>query len=67
VLTGLVAALVAQGVPALEAAAMAAGLHGRAGDLAWPRGLVAGDLVDHLPAAFAAVAGGSRATFHPHR
>jgi NAD(P)H-hydrate epimerase len=65
VLTGLVAALLAQGIPALEAAASAALLHGRAGDLAWPRGLVAGDLVDHLPAALIAVAGGSRATFHP--
>ena len=51
--TGLVAALLAQGITPLEAAASAAYLHGRAGDLAWRRGLVAGDLVDHLPAAFA--------------
>lgn len=53
VLTGTVAALLAQGVPALEAAAAAAFLHGRAGGLAWRRGLVAGDVVDHLPAALA--------------
>jgi NAD(P)H-hydrate repair Nnr-like enzyme with NAD(P)H-hydrate dehydratase domain len=53
VLTGAIAALLACGVPALEAAAGGAFLHGRAGDLAWPRGLVAGDVVDHLPAAFA--------------
>ena len=43
-LTGIIAALLAQGVPALEAAAAAAFLHGRAGALAWRRGLVAGDL-----------------------
>ena len=46
-------ALLAQGVPALEAAAAAAHLHGRAGALALPRGLVAGDVVDRLPAALA--------------
>jgi NAD(P)H-hydrate epimerase len=53
VLTGVLAALVAQGVPPFEAAAAAAHLHGRAGALAWRRGLVAGDLVDRLPAALA--------------
>jgi NAD(P)H-hydrate epimerase len=53
VLTGLLAALLAQGVPPLRAAAGAAHLHGRAGALAWPRGTVAGDLVDRLPAALA--------------
>jgi len=57
VLTGLIAALVAQGVEPFRAASAAAFLHGVAGDLALPRGLVAGDLVDHLPAAFAEVAG----------
>ena len=51
VLTGIVVALLAQGLPAERAAAAAAYLHGRAGALAWRRGLVAGDLVDHLPAA----------------
>lgn len=58
VLTGVVAALLAQGVPALEAAASAAHLHGRAGALALPRGLVAGDLVVHLPAALTEASGG---------
>ena len=58
VLTGVVAALLAQGVPAFEAAASAAHLHGRAGALALPRGLVAGDLVALLPAALTEVAGG---------
>lgn len=58
VLTGVLVALLAQGMPAGRAAASAAHLHGRAGALAWRRGLVAGDLVDHLPAAFAELAGG---------
>jgi NAD(P)H-hydrate epimerase len=58
VLTGLVAALLAQGVEPARAAASAAFLHGRAGALAWRRGLVAGDLIDHLPAAFAELFGG---------
>jgi NAD(P)H-hydrate epimerase len=51
VLTGVLGALVAQGVAPLEAAAAAAHLHGRAGALAWRRGMVAGDLVDRLPEA----------------
>jgi NAD(P)H-hydrate epimerase len=58
VLTGAVAALLAQGMAAEEAAACAAHLHGRAGALAWRRGLVAGDLVDQLPAALAELPGG---------
>jgi len=55
VLTGLVAALLAQGVDAMEAAALAAYLHGAAGD--WlsdeggESGLLASDLADALPAA----------------
>jgi NAD(P)H-hydrate epimerase len=64
VLTGLILGLVAIGLPPQRAAAAGAFLHGRAGDLAWRRGLVAGDLVDHLPAAFAEVSGGSIATLH---
>lgn len=51
VLTGMVAALLAQGLEPARAAAAASHLHGRAGALAWRRGLVAGDVVDHLPAA----------------
>ncbi len=53
VLTGALTALLGQGLPPLEAAAAAAHLHGRAGALAWRRGLVAGDVADHLPAALA--------------
>ncbi|MEX2659073.1 MAG: NAD(P)H-hydrate dehydratase [Acidimicrobiales bacterium] len=52
VLTGVLAALLATGVSPLHAAAAAAHLHGRAGNLGWRRGLVAGDLPDLLPAAF---------------
>lgn len=58
VLTGLVLGLLASGLAPDRAAAAAAFLHGVAGDLAWRRGLVAGDLVHHLPAAFAHVVGG---------
>ncbi|HEX8582403.1 MAG TPA: NAD(P)H-hydrate dehydratase, partial [Acidimicrobiales bacterium] len=49
VLTGIVAALLAQGVPPARAAAAGAWLHGRAGALGFRRGLVAGDLADLLP------------------
>jgi NAD(P)H-hydrate epimerase len=49
VLTGVVAALLAQGVAPHRAAAAAAHVHGRAGALAWRRGLVAGDVAEHLP------------------
>ena len=44
VLTGLVAALLARAVPALEAAALAAHVHGRGAALGPTWGLVAGDL-----------------------
>ena len=53
VLTGALTALLAQGLGPLQAAAAAAHLHGRAGALAWRRGLVAGDVAAHLPAALA--------------
>ena len=57
VLSGVVGALAAQGLPAFQAAAAGAWLHGRAGDVArglhlsalTPTGLVAGDLIDALP------------------
>ncbi len=58
VLTGVLAALCAQGMEPDEAAAASAYLHGRAGALAWRRGLVAGDVVDHLPHALAELPGG---------
>lgn len=50
VLSGIIGALCASGVAAFHAAAAAAFLHGRASTLGWPRGLVAGDLPDLLPA-----------------
>lgn len=52
VLAGLVLGLLAQGMPAFEAAAAAAWLHGAAGQ-AFGSGLVAEDLVEMLPAALA--------------
>ncbi len=53
VLSGVVGALLAQGLDGLRAAAAAAFVHGCAGRMGWRRGLVAGDLVDLLPAAIA--------------
>jgi NAD(P)H-hydrate epimerase len=53
VLTGVIAALLAQGVPAMQAAALGACLHGAAGDAVaaarGERGLLAGDLIERLP------------------
>ena len=44
VLSGMIGAFVARGVPAFEAAALAAHVHGRAAELGPAEGLVAGDL-----------------------
>jgi NAD(P)H-hydrate epimerase len=56
VLTGLIAALVGQGLPAFDAAALAAWVHGRAGDLAAADlsqvALIASDLIKYLPEVF---------------
>lgn len=52
VLAGIIAAQCAAGLAPLEAACAGVWLHGRAAELAGP-GLVADDLADHLPAAFA--------------
>ena len=56
VLTGLIAALLGQGLGAWDAARLGVYLHGLAGDLGaeamGPHSLVAGDLIDHLPGAF---------------
>ena len=49
VLSGIVAALVATGMPPLHAATSAAWLHAAAAELGPPVGLVAGDVVDALP------------------
>jgi NAD(P)H-hydrate epimerase len=55
VLTGLLAALLAQGLDAFGAASLAAHLHGRAGDLAARQlsqpSLMASDLLNYLPLA----------------
>ena len=56
VLTGLIAALIAQGLSGFDAAQLGAWVHGRAGDLAASEGsqvsLIASDLLDYLPRAF---------------
>src|SRR5690606_24268572 len=49
VLAGVIGALLARGVDALAAAAAGAWLHGRASLRGPRRGLVASDLVEHLP------------------
>ena len=57
VLTGLLAALIGQGVEPIAAARLGAFLHGEAGDIAAERvgeiSLIASDIVDALPDAFA--------------
>lgn len=54
VLTGIIAGFMAQGMPALHAAAAGVYLHGQAGDMAardkGMAGLLAGDLLEQLPA-----------------
>jgi ADP-dependent NAD(P)H-hydrate dehydratase / NAD(P)H-hydrate epimerase len=49
VLSGIIAAFLAQGVDALRAAALAAHVHGSAARLGPARGMVAGDIVELLP------------------
>ncbi|WP_145245533.1 NAD(P)H-hydrate dehydratase [Aeoliella mucimassa] len=60
VLTGIVAAMLAQGLEAWPAARLAVHVHGLAGDLAADKlgqvSLVASDLLDYLPAAFQSLA-----------
>jgi NAD(P)H-hydrate epimerase len=50
VLSGAIGAFLARGLPAAEAAALAAHCHGRAASLGRAEGLVAGDLPDLLAA-----------------
>jgi hydroxyethylthiazole kinase-like uncharacterized protein yjeF len=58
VLAGIAGALLATGLPAARAAAVAAHVHGRTGQLAAEGGpLLAGDLVRQLPAAVSRVRG----------
>lgn len=56
VLTGVIAALVAQRLPAFEACVLGSHVHGLAGDIARDQngeiGMIAGDIVDSLPDAF---------------
>ncbi|HZQ76224.1 MAG TPA: NAD(P)H-hydrate dehydratase [Acidimicrobiia bacterium] len=58
VLSGIVGALAALGLPAFRAAAAGAWIHGRAADAAGHAGLVAGDLIDALPTVLASLAAG---------
>lgn len=55
VLTGMIAALLAQGIPAFDAAKFGVYLHGKAGDLAAKKfgkaSLIASDLIDAIPLA----------------
>ena len=59
VLTGVIASLIGQKMPPLEAAVLGAHIHGAAGDLARASfgpnaaGLVSSDIIQHLPRAFA--------------
>ncbi|MGI9646571.1 MAG: NAD(P)H-hydrate dehydratase, partial [Ilumatobacteraceae bacterium] len=55
VLSGMIGSALANGVPALEAAAAAAWLHAEAANHGPSGGLLAGDLVDLLPDAVAAI------------
>jgi NAD(P)H-hydrate epimerase len=55
VLSGILGALLARGVAPFEAAAAGAFLHGWAADVAGHVGLVAGDLIEALPAVMSAV------------
>ncbi len=58
VLAGMLAALVAQGLAAFDAARLGVYLHGKAGDLAaedlGEHGVIAGDILERVPAAFQA-------------
>ncbi len=54
-LTGIIAALIAEGHASFDAACLGAFLHGMAHDLAGGRGRTAGDLIAHIPQALAAV------------
>ncbi len=57
VLAGLIGALLARGLTSLHAAAGAAFVHGRAARAAPPEGMVAGDLLVHLPGVLSSLRG----------
>jgi NAD(P)H-hydrate epimerase len=50
VLAGVIGAFLAQGLEPLQAGGLGAFVHGEAARRGWPRGLVAGDLLDAIPA-----------------
>ncbi len=56
VLTGIIGALLATGLAPLDAAAAGAWIHADAAGRCPPAGLVAGDVVDALPATLSALA-----------
>jgi ADP-dependent NAD(P)H-hydrate dehydratase len=62
VLTGVIAALIGQGLAAFDAAILGAWVHGRAGDIAAAKlgqvGLTSADLADNLPAVFREIESG---------
>jgi len=64
VLTGIIAGFLGQGVAATEAAALGAFVHGLAGDLAaealGEAGMIAGDVLDHVPYALMEIGGANR-------
>ncbi len=57
VLSGIIGAFIARGVPAFEAAALAAHVHGRAARTGHPEGLIAGDLPDFVATWLSALPG----------
>jgi hydroxyethylthiazole kinase-like uncharacterized protein yjeF len=59
VLSGIIGALIARGTDPLEAAGLAAHIHGRAGSLARGEGTMAGDLPDLVSAVLAALRAGA--------
>jgi NAD(P)H-hydrate epimerase len=65
-LTGMIGSLLAQGYPAEQAACLGVFLHGAAGDLAaaekGEQGMIAGDLIEKIPAAFRQAIPGSDKT-----
>lgn len=58
VLAGVIGAFLARGLPALEAAGVAAHVHGRAAELGFAEGLLAGDLPDLVAAVLSRHAAG---------
>ncbi len=56
VLAGVIGAFLAQGLAPQQAAAGGAFVHGTAAGLGWRRGLVAGDLLDLVPAVLSSIA-----------